>query len=687
MCLVYCSNHFFCSFLFLLKKIALEVSFTFNNNTLVDIWNNNNRNADAVTAYIMEEINEDNLNKSNIQQIKAKVTNFEYYIKRYLRKYNRNLERFKSIHTEWFAKCMEIKIDVEDTAKPSPSKMGRPKVGYAEAGPRLRRQMASEVAVQNDCSTALLLHAASASARKSNENKVVGVLRNVMTEENFVNPEITNQARPDRISNIEALAFLLENNFTKQQYISFTQLYKAHGCNICPGYDLIRSTKLQCRPSGISISETVAKVSLQDLLNHTAERILTLQNDVLEKMENVTDCTLIISYGFDGSTGQSSYKQKFDSDEPDFLDQSLFVSTVIPIRLIDSLNRVIWLNRSPQSVRFCRPLKIEYAKESSAKILGEKENLDMQVITGTKSNQCCPICAVNPKRLIEITDFNSETFRPQPGSLKYGVSPLHAWIRFMEFVLNISYRMDIKTWHIKGDDKNKMMIRKKEIQQTVWKVMGLHISIPKQNGSGNSNDGNTARRIFANTKLFASITLFDEVILNNFYYILIAVSCEFSISPKKYRKFCKDTFNLYMKTYPWYPMSPTVHKILVHGADIINLCIVPVGCLGENASEARNKHYKMDRRSHARKNSRLSNMADVFNRAMDSSDPLISSYYINKRLQNLKKKPLPIEVINLLENPTSELSSYNFLNDEDTESDNESDDKHENSFVLDEEDY
>jgi len=95
----------------------------------------------------------------------------------------------------------------------------------------------------------------------------------------------------------------------------------------------------------------------------------------------------------------------------------------------------------------------------------------------------------------------------------------------------------------------------------------------------------------------------------------------------------------------------------------------------------------MNRRSHARKNSRLSNMADVFNRAMDSSDPLISSYYISKRLQNLKKKPLPIEVINLLENPTSNLSSYNFLNDEDTESDNESDDKHENSFVLEEEDY
>ena len=55
----------------------------------------------------------------------------------------------------------------------------------------------------------------------------------------------------------------------------------------------------------------------------------------------------------------------------------------------------------------------------------------------------------------------------------------------------------------------------------------------------------------------------------------------------------------------------------MHGHQIIKTSIVPVGCLGEHASEARNKVYKSDRRSHARKCSRVDNIADVFNRDKD----------------------------------------------------------------------
>lgn len=36
------------------------------------------------------------------------------------------------------------------------------------------------------------------------------------------------------------------------------------------------------------------------------------------------------------------------------------------------------INRSPQSIRFCRPLKIEFIKETRELILAEKENLDTQ---------------------------------------------------------------------------------------------------------------------------------------------------------------------------------------------------------------------------------------------------------------------------------------------------------------------
>jgi len=94
-------------------------------------------------------------------------------------------------------------------------------------------------------------------------------------------------------------------------------------------------------------------------------------------------------------------------------------------------------------------------------------------------------------------------------------------------------------------------------------------------------------------------------------------------------------------------MSPTVHKVLVHGYIIIEKLIVPVGSLAESASEARHKLFKADRKDHARKCSRVDNMSDVFHRAMDSSDPLLSSFCSTKT----NRMPLPAEVVDLLDSP------------------------------------
>ena len=62
-----------------------------------------------------------------------------------------------------------------------------------------------------------------------------------------------------------------------------------------------------------------------------------------------------------------------------------------------------------------------------------------------------------------------------------------------------------------------------------------------------------------------------------------------------------------LEKYRWYPMSVMAHKVLLHGAQIIAAASLPIGCLVENASEARNKFYKKDRLLHARQNSRLNN--------------------------------------------------------------------------------
>lgn len=60
-------------------------------------------------------------------------------------------------------------------------------------------------------------------------------------------------------------------------------------------------------------------------------------------------------------------------------DQSLFVTSVIPIKIISSAGDNIWVNRTPQSVRFCRPLKVEFVKETKEHILTENHNINNQI--------------------------------------------------------------------------------------------------------------------------------------------------------------------------------------------------------------------------------------------------------------------------------------------------------------------
>lgn len=676
---------------------------------IIAIWNNNERQTDAVLNWILQKFNR-SLNENKIKGIKIEIRRLFSYVQKYLPKFGRRLDKFMEAHSKWVSGNIKINVEKNDFAVPSSNIMGRPRLTYAEGGKRLKRKLAAELALQQDHNTPLLIHAAALSSKKAKDADVSYVLNKTLTE-----PENSNEIRkkqllqePVTITPDEGLAFLLENGLTKRQYCNMRLQNKNHHCDIYPSYKKLLEAKQKCRPNEIVISERIVQVSMQNLLNHTAERLIIMQHEVFNKFHDIRHVKLIASYGFDGSTGQSMYKQKFETVRSDCVDQSLFVTSLIPLKLIDNLDRVLWFNRTPQSIRFCRPLKIEYAKESTDHILSEKRNLDLQIqnlmpfvytghnssniyvtfdlqmtlidgkilnaVTGTKSSQCCPICGAKPEQFRKIKNMKSNIFKPKPGTLIFGVSPLHAWIRFLEFVLKVSYRIGIFKWHIRQkNDKDKMKVRKYEIQSKLWDQLGLHIDKPRQNGSGSTNDGNTARRAFSNVEIFASILEFDVDILKYFHTILITISCEYEVNVDKFQNYCERAACLYMEKYPWYPMSATVHKILAHSSQIIVASVLPVGCLGENASEARNKFYKQDRRSHARQNSRVNNITDVFHRAMDSSDPLLSSLCISNRQSQNKRNALPTEVIDLLELPTMESTSNNNLYWEDDDSGSDTD--------------
>lgn len=128
---------------------------------------------------------------------------------------------------------------------------------------------------------------------------------------------------------------------------------------------------------------------------------------------------------------------------------------------------------------------------------------------------------------------------------------------------------------------------------------------PKSGGFGSTNDGNTARRALANPNRLAELLELDCSLLCNLKTILVALSCHLPIDPVydpviRFDKLCTSTAKIYVDQYSWFPMPSTLHKILMHGADIISMSILPVGMLGEEGSEARNKNYKNYRQFHSR---------------------------------------------------------------------------------------
>lgn len=149
------------------------------------------------------------------------------------------------------------------------------------------------------------------------------------------------------------------------------------------------------------------------------------------------------------------------------------------------------------------------------------------------------------------------------------------------------------------------------------------------------------------------------------------MSSHLPIDPRKFELLCKETLEIYTSNYNWYYMPATLHKILIHGPSIIENSILPVGMLAEEASEARNKHYKNYREFHSRGHSRKATMEDMYLRAMDTSDPKISTESLRARINKNKKLPLPSAVLNVLAIP--ETDKQNKLLEDGEENDDDED--------------
>lgn len=96
------------------------------------------------------------------------------------------------------------------------------------------------------------------------------------------------------------------------------------------------------------------------------------------------------------------------------------------------------------------------------------DNKVCNAVSNTKSTLRCYLCGATSK------DFNNIDVILQKevneNNLRFGLSTLHAWIRFFECCLHLSYRLEIKKWQARTEEEKKMLKNAKALfkRNSVW---------------------------------------------------------------------------------------------------------------------------------------------------------------------------------------------------------------------------
>jgi len=120
----------------------------------------------------------------------------------------------------------------------------------------------------------------------------------------------------------------------------------------------------------------------------------------------------------------------------------------------------------------------------------------------------------------------------------------------------------------------------------------------------------------------------------------------YKINSEKFGCLALDTAKMLINLYPWYYLLPSIHKVLVHGSEIISYALVTIGKLSEEAAESKDKEITKFQEFHTRKMARVDTNRDLLNRLLLTSDPFISG---QKNLQCTKKTILSRRVHLLLD--------------------------------------
>jgi hypothetical protein len=435
-----------------------------------------------------------------------------------------------------------------------------------------------------------------------------------------------------------------------------------------PSYYMVKNARQRVLyPSNISYGENRVEVPLSELISHSCARILEFffeENSPVVLNLTESDQMSLELWGKVGGDGQGDHSQYSQKNDANVSGTSIYCSSYVPLQL-KANGKLIWVNSEPNSPLICQPLVFTFAKETDELIQVEESNLRKQIenlpdlffTVGTENfclkagsvhisstmwdgksctsiaktflsagkklaSNTCHLCLANPG------DMNSPEVwkRPIqiPEMIHYSCTPLHMWIRSMEFLFHLAMKLP------EGNSSKPLtsqdcQLTKLELKAKFWRQLNIRLFVVKP-GQGSSNNGNTARIFFKkDPNLTAAILKIDPKVISLFASLLDMFN-----DPNQ--KPCSNMFDRLAKelfgilTSPplnVFPMSQSVHRFLCHGKHFIENFELPIGALSESALEARNKYNRKAREFHARKTSMKDNVQDVFHHLLCTSDPYL----------------------------------------------------------------
>ena len=148
-------------------------------------------------------------------------------------------------------------------------------------------------------------------------------------------------------------------------------------------------------------------------------------------------------------------------------------------------------------------------------------------------------------------------------------SPLHSYLRILDWFLNLIYRL--AAGKSKWTEDQTVRNYRSLVCNRIDELTNLLFDQP--GGSGNTSTGNMARTFFSYKKPCFRIALsfvpsvhkdvLTEIHMNLSALLRVANSCE-SVNVERLRALSQETYLLILKNFPWVSVSNTLHKFLAH---------------------------------------------------------------------------------------------------------------------------